>query len=196
MNQLVIMPDIEKRLEAFVRIGHGIVVFPGGVGTAEEILYLAGHPAGPGQRATQPFPIVLTGPRESAAYFEHIDALPRRHARRARRRQRYRSSSTTRPRWRARWCAAWTQCATFRRRASDAYNFNWLLPIEPEFQQPFEADPRAWRALQPARDQPAHELAANLRRAFSGIVAGNVKEEGIRRSRRRARSRSPATRRS
>ena len=47
VNELVIMPDIEKRLEAFVRTGHGIVVFPGGVGTAEEILYLLGillHP--------------------------------------------------------------------------------------------------------------------------------------------------------
>jgi predicted Rossmann-fold nucleotide-binding protein len=39
VNQLVIMPDIEKRLEAFVRLSHGVVVFPGGVGTAEEILY-------------------------------------------------------------------------------------------------------------------------------------------------------------
>ncbi|MEO0579906.1 MAG: pyrimidine/purine nucleosidase domain-containing protein, partial [Pseudomonadota bacterium] len=39
VNELVIMPDMEKRLEAFVRVGHGIVVFPGGVGTAEEILY-------------------------------------------------------------------------------------------------------------------------------------------------------------
>src|SRR3546814_6840392 len=37
VNQLVIMPDIEKRLESFVRLGHGIIVFPGGVGTAEEI---------------------------------------------------------------------------------------------------------------------------------------------------------------
>ena len=27
----------------------------------------------------------------------------------------------------------------------------------------------------------AHELAADLRRAFSGIVAGNVKEDGMRR---------------
>ena len=42
VNSLVIMPDMEKRLEAFVRVGHGIVVFPGGVGTAEEILYLLG----------------------------------------------------------------------------------------------------------------------------------------------------------
>jgi len=37
VNSLVILPDIEKRLEAFVRVGHGFIVFPGGVGTAEEI---------------------------------------------------------------------------------------------------------------------------------------------------------------
>ena len=29
-------------------------------------------------------------------------------------------------------------------------------------------------------DQPVHRRAANLRRAFSGIVAGNVKDHGIR----------------
>ena len=33
VNRLVIMPDMEKRLEAFVRVGHGFIVFPGGVGT-------------------------------------------------------------------------------------------------------------------------------------------------------------------
>ena len=35
-------------------------------------------------------------------------------------------------------------------------------------------------ALDLHREQPVHLLAANLRRAFSGIVAGNVKEEGLR----------------
>ena len=35
-------------------------------------------------------------------------------------------------------------------------------------------------ALDLNRDQEPYLLAANLRRAFSGIVAGNVKEEGIR----------------
>jgi hypothetical protein len=35
------------------------------------------------------------------------------------------------------------------------------------------------RSLELHRDQPLHELAANLRRAFSGIVTGNVKEYGI-----------------
>ena len=39
VNELVILPDIEKRLEAFVRLAHAIVVFPGGVGTIEEILF-------------------------------------------------------------------------------------------------------------------------------------------------------------
>ncbi len=35
------------------------------------------------------------------------------------------------------------------------------------------------RALALDRGQPVHQLAANLRRAFSGIVTGNVKEYGI-----------------
>ena len=35
-------------------------------------------------------------------------------------------------------------------------------------------------SLKITRDQPAHELAANLRRAFSAIVSGNVKADGIR----------------
>ena len=74
VNDLVILPDIEKRLEAFVRVGHGIVVFPGGVGTAEEILYLLGillHP----DNADLPFPLIFTGPQSAADYFKQIDAF-------------------------------------------------------------------------------------------------------------------------
>ena len=37
----------------------------------------------------------------------------------------------------------------------------------------------AMAKLELRRDLPPHLLAANLRRAFSGIVAGNVKEHGI-----------------
>ena len=59
VNSLVIMPDIEKRLEAFVRVGHGIIVFPGGVGTAEEILYLLGVLLNP-ENEELPFPLVMT----------------------------------------------------------------------------------------------------------------------------------------
>src|SRR5881227_4180661 len=67
----------------------------------------------------------------------------------------------------------------FRRQHSDSYNFNWLLSIQPQFQQPFEVTHAAMRSLELKREQPAHELAANLRRAFSGVVTGNVKEYGI-----------------
>src|SRR3546814_2522968 len=28
VNHLVLLPDIEKRLESFVRLGHGLIVFP------------------------------------------------------------------------------------------------------------------------------------------------------------------------
>ena len=74
VNELVILPDIEKRLEAFVRMGHGIVVFPGGPGTCEEILYLLGillHP----ENNTMPMPLVFTGPASAADYFQQIDTL-------------------------------------------------------------------------------------------------------------------------
>src|SRR6195256_6961502 len=71
VSQLVIMPDIEKRLEAFLRLAHGVVVFPGGVGTAEEVLYLLGVLLEPAN-ADMPLPVVLTGPRESAVWFEQL----------------------------------------------------------------------------------------------------------------------------
>lgn len=72
VNELVIMPDIEKRLEGFVRVGHGVIVFPVGVGTAEEIFYLLGillHP----ENKYLPFPLILTGPSDSGDYFRRID---------------------------------------------------------------------------------------------------------------------------
>ena len=35
------------------------------------------------------------------------------------------------------------------------------------------------RSLNLRKHQPKHLLAANLRRAFSGVVAGNVKVDGV-----------------
>lgn len=68
----------------------------------------------------------------------------------------------------------------YRRETSDAFYFNWRLKIEPEFQLPFEPTHENMASLRLTADQPSYELAADLRRAFSGIVAGNVKAEGIR----------------
>jgi hypothetical protein len=62
----------------------------------------------------------------------------------------------------------------------DAYFFNWPLNISLDFQIPFSATHETMAALQLHPNQPVHDLAVDLRRAFSGIVAGNVREAGIR----------------
>jgi hypothetical protein len=67
----------------------------------------------------------------------------------------------------------------FRTEGNDAFYFNWRLHIEHELQRPFSPNHSAMAGLSLDRHQQAHQLTANLRRAFSGIVAGNVKEEGI-----------------
>ena len=72
VNELVILPDIEKRLEAFIRLGHGIIIFPGGPGTSEELLYLLGVLMHPDNQEI-PMPLILTGPASSREYFRQID---------------------------------------------------------------------------------------------------------------------------
>jgi pyrimidine/purine-5'-nucleotide nucleosidase len=178
VNQLVIMPDIEKRLEAFVRMGHGIIVFPGGVGTAEEILYLLGillHP----DNAGVPFPLIFTGPRQSAAYFEQIDrflrlTLGEEVA------QHYQIVVDDPAAVARAMVKGVDKVRNHRLDNKDAFFFNWALNIPFAFQVPFRPTHEAMRALAIHRERPRHELAADLRRAFSGIVAGNVKEEGVR----------------
>jgi len=178
VNHLVIMPDMEKRLEAFVRIGHGFVVFPGGVGTMEELLYLFSillH----AENAEVPFPLVLTGPAASADYFRRLEDF---------------LVSTLGPSVTARYQVilddpvavaramrrGMEEVRRFRIARSDAFYFNWVLRIDPELQQPFVPSHPNMAGLSLHREQPLHALAANLRAAFSGIVAGNVKETGIR----------------
>lgn len=177
VNQLVIMPDIEKRLEAFVRCAHAIVVFPGGAGTAEEILYLLGILLDPAN-AEQPLPIIFTGPPTSAEYFGQIDRfIGATLGEKAQ--QRYKIVIGD-PAQAAREVARGVDMVReYRRAKSDAYSFNWLLKIPADFQQPFEPTHEAMARLELHRDLDPHLMAANLRRAFSGIVAGNVKEHGI-----------------
>ena len=177
VNELVILPDIEKRLEAFVRVGHGIIIFPGGPGTLEELLYILSlllHP----KNTDLPFPLVLTGDRSSHNYFEKIkqfikvtlgeQALSRLKV------------EVNNPVGVASYMKH--EMATIKQDrvdTSDAYYFNWLLHIEAGLQHPFEPTHEAMRSLNLSKNQPVHELAAQLRCAFSGIVAGNVKASGL-----------------
>ena len=177
VNHLVIMPDIEKRLEGFVRLGHGIIVFPGGVGTAEEILYLLGILMDPAN-AGIPFPLVFTGPRESADYFDRIDRFLRLALGEAATRH-YRIIVEDTVEVAREMARGMKLVRQHRLDAKDAFFFNWSLTIADPLQHPFDPTHEAMAALNLHRDQPAHALAADLRRAFSGIVAGNVKEPGM-----------------
>lgn len=177
VNSLVIMPDIEKRLEAFVRLGHGIVVFPGGVGTAEEILYLLGillHP----DNKHQPMPMIMTGPKSAEPYFRQIDEFVG--ATLGERAQARYSIIIDDPKTVARQVRdSMAAVQDFRHQHGDAYYFNWRLVIPPDFQMPFEATHENMSKLKIDESLPAHELAAMLRRVFSGIVSGNVREDTI-----------------
>lgn len=178
VNDLVIMPDIEKRLEAFVRTGHGIIVFPGGAGTTEEILYILGillHP----DNAEMPFPLVFTGPEASRDYFVQVNDFIGRTLGEAAQ-KRYKIIIDDPDTVAREMLTGIKQVREFRKSRSDAYYFNWLLRIDPEFQRPFKPTHENMRNLSLHKNQEKHQLAANLRRAFSGVVAGNVKDEGIR----------------
>jgi len=178
VNQLVILPDIEKRLEAFVRLGHGIIIFPGGVGTMEEILFLLGVLLAP-ENATQPFPLILTGPASAVDYFKHIDAfveltLGKQAC------TRYRTIVDD-PAEVARTMSAQLDAVRQHRKdTGDAYNFNWNLHIPDAFQHPFAVSHESVAALRVHMDQPIHDRAINLRRIFSALVTANVKDIGIR----------------
>lgn len=177
VNELVIMPDIEKRLEAFVRLGHCIIVFPGGVGTVEEILYLLSILLHPDNKTG--IPLIFAGPENCRDYFETLDKF-------------------------LRYCLGDDVADLYqiiigepdkvgslakesvglvheqRRANSEAYYFNWQLNIAADLQFPFIPTHESMAALKLDRTLPKHELASNLRSAFSGIVAGNVKSFGIR----------------
>src|SRR5690554_1978437 len=179
VNELVILPDIEKRLEAFVRVGHGIIIFPGGVGTAEEFLYLLGillHP----DNADIPLPVILTGPRSAADYLHQLHDFVGATLGNAAQ-TRYEIIIEDPARVARHMKKGLIEVERFRRERNDAFHFNWLLRIDEDFQHPFDPTHENMAALALRRDTPPHLLAANLRRAFSGIVAGNVKEHGIRR---------------
>lgn len=178
VNELVILPDIEKRLEAFVRIAHGIIVFPGGVGTAEEILFLLGIKLHPDNQQVD-LPLIFTGPSESAAYFEQIDRFLRdclgdevaAH---------YQIITGDAPAVARAMKKGIKALRRERIEHSESFSYAWNLRIPPELQQPFEPTHENMAALRLHRDQPRHALIADLRRAFSGIVAGNVKDFGVR----------------
>jgi len=177
VNELVIMPDIEKRLEAFVRMSHGLIIFPGGAGTAEELLYVLGILLNE-QNKEQMLPIILTGPSSASDYFTEIDAfIGATLGKEAQ--QLYKIIIDDAQQVAKVMSEGLVQVLANRKKTGDAFHFNWSLEITDDFQKPFEPNHENMSALNISHELSTAELAANLRRVFSGIVAGNVKSGGI-----------------
>ncbi len=176
VNELVIMPDIEKRLEAFVRLAHTIIVFPGGVGTVEEILYLLSLLLHPDNK--EAIPLVLAGSESCREYFDElelflVDCLGEGI------KQHYRIIIGAPTEVGLAIRVATEEVHARRRSAGQSYYFNWELQIPADLQEPFVPTHEAMKALPLYADLPKYKLASNLRCIFSGLVAGNVKSFGI-----------------
>ncbi|NQX87109.1 MAG: DUF3412 domain-containing protein [Halioglobus sp.] len=176
VNELVIMPDIEKRLEAFVRLAHAVVVFPGGVGTVEEILYLLSILMHPGNRES--IPLVMAGPESSRVYFEVLERFLRDCLGKAVRD--FYTVILGSPDEVGHFVRRATDKVHARRRSSQqAYYFNWELQVGCDLQEPFLPTHENMANLRLDSGAPGYQLASALRCAFSGVVAGNVKAYGI-----------------
>lgn len=166
VSELVIFPDVEKRMEAFIRASHRGRIHPGGAGTGEELLTFLGIKAHPANAGIE-YPLDLVE-RPGGEYFRHLtdwlrtcfgDALddlfevhvgpPRRYAEYVRR---------------------------ARPNLDISSLWNDALYVPPEVQQPFRVTFESMEALDLSRDQPPFDLLVNLRRFFSALVHLAVKE--------------------
>ncbi|MCY4043873.1 MAG: nucleotide 5'-monophosphate nucleosidase PpnN [Cellvibrionales bacterium] len=178
VNELVILPDIEKRLEAFLRLGHAIIVFPGGVGTMEEILFVLGlflHQ----ENEDLPYPLILTGPESSRAYFEAIDAfILETLGEKAQSFYQIIIDDPAKVAYEIKKGIA--KVTDFRRSTGDAFYYNWRLMIPLDFQTPFiPTHSTIKNELRLNKSLPSDKLACDLRKMFSAIVSGNVKLDTI-----------------
>lgn len=121
-------------------------------------------------------PMIMTGPASAEPYFRQIDAFVAATL-----------GDTARSRYELiiddpaavahKMKESLEDVRAYRQRHGDAYYFNWRIRIDGEFQQPFRATHESMAALDISENLPTHILAANLRRVFSGIVSGNVRED-------------------
>ena len=177
VNHLVIIPDIEKRLETFMRLGHGIIVFPGGVGTIEEVLYFIGVLMHEKNRKI-PFPFIFTGPESAKDYFQKIDYFIKETLGNevSNLYQVIIDDAESVAKYMLK---GMYEIKSYRKEIQDTYYFNWSLHIPEELKKPFIPTHQNMQSLNLRKNNTPFEMAVELRRAFSGIVAGNVKKDFV-----------------
>ncbi len=122
--------------------------------------------------------MILTGPKSAAPYFKQVDkfirlTLGEKAA------SRYQIIIDNAEKVAKTMQSGLRKVRKYRIDNNDAFYFNWLLKIDQDFQTPFVPSHENMRNQLIDPSLPVHTLAANLRRVFSGLVAGNVKPEGL-----------------
>ncbi|NRP46348.1 MULTISPECIES: nucleotide 5'-monophosphate nucleosidase PpnN [unclassified Marinobacterium] len=169
----MVLPTIELRLQAFIQFSAGVIVFPGGAGTLEEIMAAITVAMMPENKAV-PFPIIFTGPESAKGYFEAVDHLIRSTLGDE-------AASTYEIiigdpiKVAKRMDQMLDEVYEHRTETHQAYHFNWELKIPESLQNEFVPSHENMASLKLYKDMSPSELAAEMRKAMSGIVAGNVK---------------------
>lgn len=172
LSDLVTFPNIEERMEAFIRSAQFGIALRGGAGTMEEILVFAGL-MNHAENREQPYPFYLFEPSDGQDYFAKIKAFlgattgsevsdlftwqagtPQECVRRI----------TLSPEFKA-------QCAPG--------HWNDSLVFPGDFLRPFEARRDDFEGLVLSRDREVPDLLCDLRRLFSGLVTVTVKAPSL-----------------
>ena len=177
VSELIVMPDIEKRLETFVRIGHGFIVFPGGVGTLEELLYLLVIRLSPKNKNIS-FPLILTGPSSSKDYFNSIENfLEQMFGQKIKQYYQVIVGDAKEVSYRIK--EEVNQALEVRKLNRDAFDFNWSLHIPYGLQEAFHPSYDQIEKIFIHSKQNKIELAIDLRKIISSIVAANLKRNFV-----------------
>ena len=160
VNRLVVYPNIEQRMEAFIRASHRGRAHPGGPGTIEEIMTMLAVRSMPENRDI-PYEFDLVE-REGSPYFQELNqyliacfgnaldglytvhqGLPKSYA---------------------------SYVAESTRKLPQRYLWNDDLLFDSRIQEPYEVTFESMEALDLSRQQEPFSLLINLRRFFSAIV--------------------------
>lgn len=175
VTDLMILPDIELRLEAFARKMHAIVFLPGGIGTMEELLIQLGTKLDERNR-DQLWPIAVTAENERfpADINEFIGTVLGDTASKA-----YQTIIGS-PKGVAEFVTGLKpEIDLARDYNDDAHEWNRSLVIPEEFQAPFHPTHANMEALELTTSQPIGKLAAQLRMLCKGLVHGSITELGM-----------------
>jgi len=176
VTDLVILPDIEKRLEAFTRKMHAVILFPGGAGTAEELLLILAIKMHQ-RNANQHIPIALAAPKDSLSYLDTLTNFVKQAL--GPDVQDLYDVQVGSPEGTAKWIQNHMHhVLNARDKNDDSHEWNRSLYFPEELQVPFETTHENVAALHLHTNQELYKLCAELRKLFKAIVFGSVTTEG------------------